>query len=91
MRGRIGPRLNRAGRRITICRMGKQSGTPRQTKPAEKSLGEKLEAVHASTQAYIDDMCPRCVELARVLKKTGSFFYHCDWHAIQFIHYKKGA
>ncbi len=26
-------------------------------------------------------MRPRCVELARVLKKTGSFYYHCDWHA----------
>jgi len=25
----------------------------------------------------------RCVELARVLKKTGSFYYHCDWHASQ--------
>jgi len=28
---------------------------------------------HASTQAYIDFMRPRCVELVRVLKKTGSF------------------
>ncbi len=37
---------------------------------------------HASTQAYIDYMRPRCVELARVLKPTGSFYYHCDWHAI---------
>jgi hypothetical protein len=27
---------------------------------------------HASTQAYIEYMRPRCVELARVLKKTGS-------------------
>jgi len=36
---------------------------------------------HASTQAYIEYMRPRCVELARVLKKTGSFYYHCDWHA----------
>src|SRR2546421_7352621 len=27
---------------------------------------------HASTAAYIDYMRPRCVELARVLKKTGS-------------------
>lgn len=36
---------------------------------------------HASTQAYIDYMRPRCVELARVLKKTGSFDCHCDWHA----------
>ena len=30
---------------------------------------------HASTQAYIDYMRPRCVELARVLKRTGSFRY----------------
>ncbi len=29
---------------------------------------------HASTQAYIDYMRPRCVELARVLKKTRSFY-----------------
>jgi hypothetical protein len=35
---------------------------------------------HASTAAYIDFMRPRCVELARVLRKTGSFHYHCDWH-----------
>jgi len=35
---------------------------------------------HASTQAYIEFMRPRCIELARVLKKTGSFYYHCDWH-----------
>ncbi len=28
---------------------------------------------HASTQAYIEYMRPRCVELSRVLKKTGSF------------------
>jgi DNA modification methylase len=33
---------------------------------------------HASTRAYIDYMRPRCVQLARVLKKTGSFYYHCD-------------
>ena len=40
-----------------------------------------VEDRHASTQAYIDYMRPRCVELARVLKKTDSFYYHCDWHA----------
>jgi hypothetical protein len=39
---------------------------------------------HASTQAYIDFMRPRCVELARVLKPTGSFYYHCDWHASRY-------
>lgn len=40
---------------------------------------------HANTQAYIDYMRPRCVELARVLKKTGSFYYHCDWHASHYV------
>lgn len=40
---------------------------------------------HASTEAYIDYMRPRCVQLARVLKKTGSFYYHCDWHAAHYV------
>lgn len=40
---------------------------------------------HESTQAYIDYMRPRCVEMARVLKKTGSFYYHCDWHASHYV------
>ena len=40
---------------------------------------------HASTRAYIDYMRPRCMELARVLKKTGSFYYHCDWHAGHYV------
>ncbi len=30
-------------------------------------------------------MRPRCVEMARVLKKTGSFYYHCDWHASHYV------
>jgi DNA methylase len=40
---------------------------------------------HASTQAYIEFMRPRCVELHRVLKKTASFYYHCDWHASHYV------
>lgn len=40
---------------------------------------------HASTEAYIDFMRPRCVELSRVLKRTGSFYYHCDWHASHYV------
>ncbi len=40
---------------------------------------------HENTKAYIDYMRPRCVELARVLKKTGSFYYHCDWHASHYV------
>ncbi len=33
---------------------------------------------------YCDFMRPRCVQLHRVLKPTGSFYYHCDWHAKPF-------
>src|ERR1039457_4526863 len=40
---------------------------------------------HESTRAYIDYLRPRCVQLARVLKKTGSFYYHCDWHASHYV------
>ena len=42
-----------------------------------------------STKAYIDYMRPRCVEQARVLKKTGSFYYHCDWHASHYVRVKR--
>jgi DNA modification methylase len=40
---------------------------------------------HASTQAYIEFMRPRCIELHRVLKKTGSFYHHADWHASHHV------
>jgi DNA modification methylase len=52
-----------------------------ETKEKRASGGEDRHASTTSGGAYIDDMRPRCVELARVLKKTGSFYYHCDWHA----------
>jgi DNA modification methylase len=44
-----------------------------------------VEDRHASTQAYIEFMRPRCVEPRRVLKKTGSFYYHCDDHASHYV------
>ncbi len=36
-------------------------------------------------KAYIDYMRPRVNEIYRVLKKTGSFYYHCDWHASHYV------
>jgi len=63
-------------------------GLGRQFSTADKRFGaankrlemtnKRFEDRHESTKAYIDTMRPRCVELARVLKKTGSFYYHCD-------------
>ncbi len=35
--------------------------------------------------AYIQYMRPRVLEMYRVLKKTGSFYYHCDWHAGHYV------
>jgi len=52
-----------------------------------KELKEKV-AFHdcpESTQTYMDFMRPRCVELARILKPTGTFYYHCDWDAEHYI------
>src|SRR6266498_6164310 len=37
------------------------------------------------TEAYIKYMRPRVLELYRVLKDTGSFYYHCDWHASHYV------
>src|SRR3990172_4330334 len=34
---------------------------------------------------YLEWMRPRLKELHRVLKPTGSFYYHCDWHAVHYI------
>lgn len=38
-----------------------------------------------NVKAYLDYMYPRTKELYRVLKSTGSFFYHCDWRASHYI------
>lgn len=40
---------------------------------------------HESMDAYIEYMRTRCSELARVLSPTGSFYYHCDWHASHYV------
>jgi DNA modification methylase len=55
-------------------------------RPSGSGLDASFEDPDASAQAYIEYMRPRCVELARVLKKTGSFYYHCDWHASHAVH-----
>ncbi len=35
--------------------------------------------------AYIDYMKPRLQQLQRVLSPTGTFLYHCDWHASHYV------
>src|SRR5450759_1321217 len=51
----------------------------------ETSEKRRFDDRHESTRAYIEYMRPRCDQLARVLKKTGSFYYHCDWHASHYV------
>ena len=49
--------------------------------------GDNLEQLAKLPDACVDLIYlatagrPRFVQLARVLKQTGSFYYHCDWHA----------
>ena len=61
---------------------GGQSGSDFWGESKEKRTFEDR---RENPSAYIDYMCPRCVQLARVLKKTGSFYYHCDWHASHYV------
>ena len=51
----------------------------------ETSEKRRFDDRHESTKAYIDYMRPRCEQLARVLKKAGSFYYHCDCHASHYV------
>jgi DNA modification methylase len=51
----------------------------------DNSLTRGFEDRHGSTEAYIDFMRPRCAQLYRTLKPTGSFYYHCDWHASHYV------
>lgn len=51
----------------------------------ESKEKRSFEDRHESTRAYIAFMRPRCVEMHRVLKKTGSFYFHCDWHASHYV------
>ncbi len=44
-----------------------------------------LEVRDASTQAYMEYMRTRCVDLACVLKKTGSFYFPRDWHDSHYV------
>jgi DNA modification methylase len=47
---------------------------------------------HENTKAYPAIAGrPRCVQLARALKKTGSFYYHCDWHASHYVNQLSAA
>ena len=50
-----------------------ESASPARTSWGETKEKRSFEGRHESTKATIDSMRPRCVELARVLKKTGSF------------------
>lgn len=51
----------------------------------EKREMRSFDDRHASTEAYIDFMRPRCEQLARVLRPTGTLYYHCDWHASHYV------
>lgn len=39
----------------------------------------------SSVQRYIDWMRPRVREMSRILKSTGSFYYHCDWRVDAYV------
>jgi DNA modification methylase len=40
---------------------------------------------YGNAMAYLEWMRPRLAQLYRVLKSTGSFYYHCDWHVSHYL------
>ncbi len=34
---------------------------------------------------HLPSWTPASFTVARALKKTGSFYYHCDWHASHYV------
>jgi hypothetical protein len=52
---------------------------PHKSSPNKRECS--FEDHHASTQAYINYMRPRYVQIPPSSKRTGSFYRHCDWHA----------
>ena len=53
-----------------------------------QKTGEKLvfdDHWEAGIKGYIDWLTPRIKECRRVLKPTGSLYFHCDWHANAYI------
>ena len=79
--------LSNSNRNYGPCRTGQFWGSPREITPRAThppclhriSRGETkekraFEDRHENTKAYIDYLRPRCVQLARVLKPTGSLY-----------------
>ena len=50
-----------------------------------KGLSEALRYVDTSTLAYISYITIRLIEMHRILKPTGSIYYHCDPSASHYI------
>ena len=51
-------------------------------KPTAASPRLKSSSLLDTRVVYCGDILE---QLARVLKKTGSFYYHCDWHASHYV------
>lgn len=47
----------------------------------KRQFNDKFEDI----SAYLTYMKPRLLQLHRLLKNTGSFYYHCDWHASHYV------
>jgi len=50
-----------------------------------KEINRRFSDKFDGVDAYLRYMKPRIRELHRVLKPTGSFYYHCDWHASHYV------
>jgi len=52
---------------------------------SQKKEKRQFEDRFESVAAYLGYMKPRLKQLHRLLKPTGSFYYHCDWRASHYV------
>lgn len=62
----------------------KSSDLPEETIPAEE-FAWLLQIATPNELLYLASLIPRIVEIERILKDTGAFYYHCDWHTSHLI------
>lgn len=53
---------------------------------SRREFGEFSDTWEGSMATYLEFLRPRCTKLRHLLKPTGTFFIHLDWHA---VHYAK--
>jgi len=68
---------------VDLCYVDPPFFTQRKRKSSKKKY--EFNDVWNSLKEYIEWMRDRVIKMYDVLKDTGSFYFHCDWHASHYL------